>query len=64
MTLLSDGTCYDFGPLRGALAERQRYGHGYRDERLESKRRAAVDWLRGSSRHGWVCDRNARKGQP
>jgi hypothetical protein len=62
--LLSDGTCYDFAPLRSVLADRQRYGHGYRENQLEAKRRAAVDWLRGSSRRGWVCDKNARRDKP
>ena len=68
--IVDDGTCWDglpltFGGVRqqwgAALVDRQRYGHGYRNESLEAKRRAAIEWLRQKSRVGWACDQVKEK---
>ena len=52
-----DSICWGDMPFCAALQERNRYGHGYRSESLEAKRRAAIEWLRESSRIGWACDK-------
>ena len=54
--MIDDGTSWDGLPLHAALRDRQRYGHGYRNELLEEKRRSAIKWLRESSTIGWACD--------
>ena len=63
--MIDDGTCCDIYwdglPLTAALRERNRYGHGYRNESLEAKRRAAIEWLRESSKMGWACDQVKEK---
>lgn len=60
--MIYDGTAWDYSlPLHGVLLDRRRYGHGYRDEVLERKRREAIDWLRAQSRKGWCCDTTVRK---
>ena len=59
--MIDDGTCWSGLPLTAALRERNRYGHGYRNESLEAKRRAAIKWLREKSRVGWACDQVKEK---
>jgi hypothetical protein len=44
-------------PLTVCLRERKAFGHGYREETLETKRRQAITWLREQSKTGWTCDR-------
>ena len=44
-------------PLTACLRERKAFGHGYREETLETKRRQAITWLREQSKTGWTCDR-------
>ena len=55
--MIYDGTAWDGLPLSAALLDRRRYGHGYRSESLEAKRRAAIEWLRECSTIGWACDK-------
>ena len=59
--MIYDGTAWDGLPLSAALLDRRRYGHGYRSESLEAKRRAAIEWLRESSTVGWACDKVKEK---
>jgi hypothetical protein len=44
-------------PLTACLRERKAFGHGYREQTLETKRRQAISWLREQSKTGWTCDR-------
>lgn len=39
------------------LFQRKVWGRGYSVVELEAKRRAAILWLRGCSKRGWVMDR-------
>lgn len=56
--MINDGTAWDGSlPLATALQTRALFGHGYRNECLEAKRRAAIQWLREQSRTGWACDK-------
>ena len=48
---------HDTLPLAQCLRERIAFGHGYRQETLEYKRRQAITWLREQSKTGWTCDR-------
>ena len=59
--MIYDGTCWDGLPFLAALEDRKHYGHGYRNETLEAKRRQAIEWLRQSSRTGWACDKVKEK---
>jgi len=47
-------------PLATTLQERSHFGHGYKNESLETKRRHAIQWLRTASKTGWVMDRTIR----
>ena len=42
------------------LFQRSIWGRGYSVVELEAKRRAAILWLRGCSKRGWVMDRVLR----
>lgn len=61
--MIDDGTTWDGLPFCAALQDRKRYGHGYRNESLEEKRRAAIEWLRQSSHIGWACDQVKEKAK-
>ena len=43
------------------LFQRKVWGRGYSVVELEAKRRAAILWLRGCSKRGWVMDRVLRR---
>ena len=58
--MIDDGTSWDFSQL-AAIRARLHYGHGYRSESLEAKRRAAIEWLRECSTVGWACDKVKEK---
>jgi hypothetical protein len=54
--MIHDGTAWDESlPLSLSLKARAEWGRGYSNERLEAKRRTAIDWLR--THKGWVCDK-------
>lgn len=50
--------------IERALFQRSIWGRGYRSLPLESKRRSAILWLRGCSKHGWLRDRAYGCGKP
>ena len=58
--ILTDGTAWDYLPIKGVLRKRKDMPGQYKDPRLEEKRQDAIRWLRQHSSKGWIVDKVIR----